>query len=72
MPVRQRIALGLLGLLLASQIAFAGEFFEVDGVALRGYDPVAYFEVGKPTQGHARSSATTTRDPPSSSPPKRT
>ena len=51
MPVRQRIALGLLGLLFASHIAFAGEYFEVDGVALRGYDPVAYFEVGKPTQG---------------------
>ncbi len=51
MPVRHRIALGLLGLLLASQLALAGEFFEVDGVALRGYDPVAYFEVGQPTPG---------------------
>ena len=51
MPFRQRIALGLLGLLFTSRLAFAGEYFEVDGVALRGYDPVAYFEVGKPTQG---------------------
>jgi len=51
MPVRQRIAWGLLGLMLATQIAFAGEYFEVDGVALRGYDPVAYFEVGQPTPG---------------------
>jgi len=51
MPFRQRFALGLFGLMLASQLAFAGEFFEVDGVALRGYDPVAYFELGKPTPG---------------------
>jgi YHS domain-containing protein len=51
MPFRQRFALGLFGLLLSSQLAFAGDFFEVDGVALRGYDPVAYFDVGRPTLG---------------------
>jgi YHS domain-containing protein len=39
-----------LSLLLASS-ASAGDFFEANGVALGGYDPVAYFEVGKPTQG---------------------
>ena len=37
--------------LLLPSFASAGEFFEVNGVALGGYDPVAYFEVGKPTQG---------------------
>jgi YHS domain-containing protein len=31
--------------------AWAGEFFEKDGAALRGYDPVAYFEQGMPTKG---------------------
>jgi YHS domain-containing protein len=29
----------------------AGEFFEKDGVALRGHDPVAYFTDGKPARG---------------------
>ena len=46
-----RAAFALSGLLLVSRLALAGEFFEVDGVALRGYDPVAYFEAGKPTPG---------------------
>jgi YHS domain-containing protein len=31
--------------------ARAGEFFERDGVALRGYDAVAYFKDGKPVKG---------------------
>ncbi len=31
--------------------AWAGDFFEKDGVALRGYDPVAYFQAGKPVKG---------------------
>lgn len=48
----------LLGRLILSSllVAFAGttlagEFFEKDGVALRGYDPVAYFSSGKPQKG---------------------
>jgi YHS domain-containing protein len=31
--------------------AWAGEYFEKDGVALRGYDPVAYFSENKPVKG---------------------
>jgi len=31
--------------------ALAGEYFEKGGVALRGYDPVAYFTDGKPVRG---------------------
>ncbi len=31
--------------------AVAGEFYEKDGVAIRGYDPVAYFTDQKPVQG---------------------
>ena len=42
-------AVALLALL--SHVALAGEYFEADGAALRGYDPVAYFVAGKPQQG---------------------
>jgi YHS domain-containing protein len=32
----------------------AGEFYEKNGVALKGYDPVAYFQEHKPVPGSAR------------------
>ena len=51
MPILKRFAAALVGLLLASQVAFGGDFFEVDGVAMRGYDVVAYFEANQPTKG---------------------
>ena len=38
-------------LLIASTVVSAGEYFERDGVALRGYDPVSYFTEGKPQPG---------------------
>ena len=47
----KRIWIGMLALPLA---ASAGEFFEKDGVAIRGYDPVAYFTDGKPGKGIER------------------
>jgi|SRR5678815_4202112 len=31
--------------------AFAGEYFERDGIAIGGYDPVAYFAEMKPVKG---------------------
>ncbi len=31
--------------------AFAGEYFEKDGVAISGYDPVSYFVETKPVKG---------------------
>jgi len=40
-------------LLLAASAALAGDYFEADGYALRGYDPVAYFEAKAPTRGDA-------------------
>ena len=52
MTVLPRWSLSLL-LLAFVGVAAAGEFFEVDGVALGGYDPVAYFEEGKPVPGEA-------------------
>ena len=41
-------------LLLAAFVAAnatAGEFYEKDGAALRGFDPIAYFTDGKPVKG---------------------
>ena len=35
----------------SASLAFAGEFFEHQGVAIRGYDPVAYFTEGRPVKG---------------------
>jgi YHS domain-containing protein len=43
------IFLALVGLLAG--VAHAGEFYEKDGVAIKGYDPVAYFTEGKPVAG---------------------
>lgn len=40
-----------LALLLIAQLASAGDFFERDGVALRGYDPVSYLTEGEPQLG---------------------
>lgn len=37
----------------AASVAGAGEFFEKDGIAIRGHDPVAYFKDGKPAKGSA-------------------
>lgn len=44
-----------LGIACAS--ALAGEFYEKDGAAIRGYDPVAYFSDGKPVKGLAQHKA---------------
>jgi YHS domain-containing protein len=37
----------------AVSVAWAGDYFEKDGVAIRGHDPVAYFKDGKPAKGSA-------------------
>lgn len=42
----------LFGLLsLFSTVLQAGQFYEANGVAIKGFDPVAYFVVGKATKG---------------------
>jgi YHS domain-containing protein len=38
-------------LLVLSAAAWAGEFYEKDGAAIKGYDPVAYFTEGKAVAG---------------------
>ncbi len=45
-----RMASALLAAMLASQV-WAGDFFEVDGLALRGYDAVSYVEAERMTAG---------------------
>jgi YHS domain-containing protein len=39
---------------LMSTATLAGDFFETDGVALRGYDPVAYFVTAEPQKGQSQ------------------
>ena len=41
----------ILALAWAAAPALAGDFFEKDGVAIRGYDPVAYFTEKKAVKG---------------------
>lgn len=54
--LNRRVMLGLLGLFPFASRAMAAEpdVFAVDGVALRGTDPVAYFEQGAAVAGEAR------------------
>jgi YHS domain-containing protein len=47
------LVLALFAAVLLSTAARAGEFFEKDGVAMRGYDVVSYFTDKKPVQGSA-------------------
>lgn len=46
--------IAIAALSLMSTAAFAGDFFETDGVALRGYDPVAYFASAEPQKGQSK------------------
>lgn len=50
---RLPVVLALVALLAAPSAALAGEFFERDGAAIGGYDPVAYFAENKPVKGSA-------------------
>jgi YHS domain-containing protein len=43
----------VLALAFATRAAMAGDFFEADGFALHGYDPVAYLESDQPVKGSA-------------------
>lgn len=47
----------LAAILLFAAPTWAGEFFEKDGVTLRGYDVVAYFSDNKPIKGAAEHKA---------------
>ncbi len=55
---RPRLALALsLAFGLAASAAYGGEINDVDGPAIKGYDPVAYFTAGKPVAGSAQFTA---------------
>jgi len=51
--MNQRIVLSIVTVFLTCAVssAFAGDYFERDGVAIGGYDPVAYFTEQKPVKG---------------------
>jgi YHS domain-containing protein len=51
--MNQRMALWVFSALLILVVGpvFAGEYFEKDGVAIRGYDPIAYVAEMKPVKG---------------------
>lgn len=51
------LGLALIASLFIVANACAGEFFEKDGAALRGYDPVAYFVDRRPVKGSAEHKA---------------
>ena len=40
-----------LSLIACAALAYAGDFYEKNGAAIRGYDPVAYFTEQKPVRG---------------------
>ena len=48
--IRRTIVVATTLALLGSS-AWAGDYFEKNGLALRGYDPVAYFKDNRPVQG---------------------
>lgn len=50
---RMMSGVALVVAMLFSLSAQAGKFFEDDGFAIGGYDPVAYFTDGKPVEGRA-------------------
>lgn len=50
-------SLAVFGLLLSASGAFAGQIFVKDGVALRGYDPVAYLNQQKAVPGDPKITA---------------
>ena len=45
------MATPLAGFLTSPALAAKPQWFDVDGIAIRGYDPVAYFKVSAPVKG---------------------
>ncbi len=52
MKMRKLFRLASLLAFLSTSQVFAGEYFEKDGAAIQGYDPVAYFKEGKAHAGN--------------------
>lgn len=51
LPARINIIAMVLAIAAFAANAWAGEFYEKEGVAIKGYDPVAYFKDRKPAKG---------------------
>jgi hypothetical protein len=52
-PFRFLLPLALAMASAITSVAWAGEYFEKDGVAIRSHSPLAYFKDGKPVKGSA-------------------
>ena len=53
MSLTRRTALGLIAATIATPVFAADPVFSTDGMAIRGFDPVAYFTMSKPVKGDA-------------------
>ena len=53
MKLTRRTTLGLMLATIAVPAAAKARVFQADGLAIRGYDPVAYFTMSKPVKGDA-------------------
>ncbi len=51
-------SIAVAAMLVVSATAFGGAYFETDGAAIGGYDPVAYFKQNKPVTGSTAYTAT--------------
>ena len=57
----KRVLVTIASIAVLATSVFAGQLVNVSGasgIALDGYDPVAFFTLGKPAQGEPRNSAT--------------
>jgi YHS domain-containing protein len=54
LSIRLMFTMALIVLVACAVNARAGEFYEKDGAAIRGYDAVAYFKDRKPVKGSAQ------------------
>lgn len=53
-PIHAKLVSGFfafIALVVTASVAVAGTFFERDGAAIQGYDPVAYFTENRPVRG---------------------
>ena len=51
MTIKMRSVVAGIALSVIALASFAGEFNESNGVAIKGYDPVAFFKESKPVRG---------------------
>jgi len=57
LPAHDKLIAMALAIAAFAANAWAGEFYEKEGMAIKGYDPVAYFNDHKPVKGSAEHKA---------------